>query len=124
LIICEYKFEKPNPRNPDYSLAEVEYYQRIPVGSMLSNHSLSLRKNLVTGKFEMYRRHYRGYVSTGRSLMADRDAMLENVVFRSSSLEAAIGFAHKECVKYHGNPEKDTVCEHEYPMKTNDCERI
>jgi hypothetical protein len=124
LIICEYGFEKPNPRNPDYSLAEVEYYPRIPSGSMLSNHSLSLRKNLVTGKFEMYRRHYRGYVSAGRGLMADGDAVLENVVFRSSNLEKALEFAHKECVKYHGKLEKDRVCKHECLSKTSGCERI
>ena len=124
MIICEYEFEKPNPRNPDYSLAEVEYYPWIPAGSVLSNHSLSLRKNLVTGKFEVYRRHYMGYVSAGRGIMADGGTTLENVVFRSSSLDEAIGFAHKECVKYHGKPEKDKVCTHEYPMKTTGCGRI
>ena len=122
LIICEYEFEKLNPKNPGYSLAEVEYYPRIPAGSALSNHSLSLRKNLATGKFEMYRRHYHGYVSAGRGIMADRGTTLENVVFRSSSLDEAIDFAHKECVKYHGIGEKDKVCKHEYPMKTTGCE--
>jgi hypothetical protein len=56
--------------------------------------------------------------------MADRGTTLENVVFRSSSLEEAIGFAHKECVKYHGKPGKDTVCTHEHLMKTTGCEQI
>ena len=85
---------------------------------------MSLRKNLVTGTFEVYRRHYIGYVTAERGIMADRGTTLENVVFRSSSLEEAIGFAHKECVKYHGKPEKDKICKHEHLMRTTDCGRI
>ena len=60
MIICEYEFERPDPKNPQYSLVEVDIYGWIPrdFWSEIRDHRLSLRKNLKTGKFELYRHYY------------------------------------------------------------------
>ena len=60
MIVCEYEFERPDPRNPYYSLVEVDIYGWISkeFWSEIHNHRLSLRKNLKTDKFESYRYYY------------------------------------------------------------------
>ena len=60
MIICGYEFERTDPRNPCYSLAEVDIYGWIPeeFWSEIRDHRLSLRKNLKTGGFELYRYYY------------------------------------------------------------------
>ena len=50
----------PDPRNPRYSLVEVNVYGWIPkeFWDEIRDHRLSLRKNLKTGKFELYTYYY------------------------------------------------------------------
>ena len=106
-------------------MCEVDYYAWIPAGSHLQNHRLSLRKNLKTGKYEVYRRFFSRYTAARRGLVISTgvDMHCENVVFSGESLEEAIDFAHKECVKFHGKSNrKDEVCQHEYPTKATRCE--
>ena len=55
--ICEYEFEREDPNNKGYSLTEVDTYAWIPERMGIQSHRLSLRKNLTTGRFEVYR-HY------------------------------------------------------------------
>jgi len=60
MIVCEYEFERPDPKNLQYSLVEVDIYGWIlkEFWSEVRDHRLSLRKNLKTGKFELYRHYY------------------------------------------------------------------
>jgi len=106
MIICELEFEKPDPKNPDYSLLEVDYYAWIPKNNHIVSHRLSLRKNLKTGKFEVYRFFY-----TRR---------IEEVAFEGS-FEEALKFADAEYEKWHGKKESDKVCQHRYPYKSLSC---
>jgi len=100
LIICEYGFEEPDPNRPEYSRREVDFYAR----AKGRDHRLSLRKNLRTGKFELYRFYY------------DRNE--EEVIF-SGSLEDALKVGHEEWMKHWGclgEREPDKPCLHKYPQ--------
>ena len=39
MIVCEYEFERPDPKNPSYSLVEVDIYGFIMNGLELSQSS-------------------------------------------------------------------------------------
>ena len=88
MIICEYEFERPDPRNPRYSLVEADIYGWIPeeFWDEIRDHRLSLRKNLKTGRFELYRYYY-----TDGS---------EEVVF-TGSLEECLRRAEAEWKRFH-----------------------
>jgi len=108
IIICEAEFRKPDPDRPEVSLTEIDYYAWIPYQKRskdLPNHSLSLRKNMETGEFEVYRDFVRGG---------------EKVVF-SGSLEGAVHFANREYERMFGDPMNDKVCQHEPPQMRADC---
>jgi hypothetical protein len=73
-----------------------------------------LRKNLVTGEFELYRRFE---VEVGN--------YKEVVAFKSMSLSDALNFGMKECEKFHGSPGLHYVaCEHKLPTKSSDCDEL
>ncbi len=61
MIICEDRFKHEDPHNLGYSALEMDFYAHVPTGRASNNavasHRLSLRKNLTTGFFELYR-HY------------------------------------------------------------------
>ena len=108
MIICELAFSDPDPKNPKYSMREVDFYGYVPLDSQLKfsveSHRLSLRKNLETGKFEIYRFFH------GRED--------EEVAF-SGSFQEALDFAHTEWMKYWGflgEREKDMACRHKEPV--------
>lgn len=42
--VCEHMFERSDPNEPDYSMEEYDLYAKL---------DLTLRKNLVAGKFEL-----------------------------------------------------------------------
>jgi len=88
MIVCEYEFDRPDPRNPSYSLVEVDIYGWIPrdFWSEVRDHRLSLRKNLKTGKFELYRHYY-----------ADD---YDEVIF-AGSLEECLRKAEEEWKRFH-----------------------
>jgi hypothetical protein len=123
MIICELEFNTPDPENPKYSLAEVDYYAWIPAGSGFPNHRLSLRKNLETGEFEVYRAwEEKRLVSRGTLTMIQNvETGSEEVAFSSKSLEEAIKFADNEYHKFHGEKMKDEMCQHKYPVKAIGC---
>lgn len=102
LIICELGFEEPDFSRPEYSMREIDYYAFVPHGkrSGVKNHRLSLRKNLKSGKFEVYRYYYE----------EDR----EEVVFEGE-FDDALEFAHSESVKFWGERPKDVKCAHTSP---------
>jgi hypothetical protein len=102
MIICEFGFDIPD-KNSNYSLREVDFYAFVPYPVQqkgIKNHRLSLRKNLKTGKFEVYRYyHYE---------------QKEEVVF-SGSFKEALNFANKEREKIWGIDFNDKPCEHKEP---------
>jgi hypothetical protein len=107
MIICELGFEDPDPKNPNLSFREVDFYAFIPLSAQqrykVKNHRLSLRKNLATGKFEIYR----AYMDE-----------TEEVVF-TGSLREALEYANKCWNKYWGHlgkREKDKPCKHKFPQ--------
>ena len=106
MIVCEYEFDRPDPRNPSYSLVEVDFYGWIPreYWSEVRNHRLSLRKKLKTGRFELYR-HY--YIDGS-----------EQVIF-TGSLEECLKKAEEEWKRFHygwsGVEAKFKPCKHRPP---------
>lgn len=53
-VICELAFGEEDPQRPGYSLREVDKYAHAPGAAALSQHRLSLRRNLITGAWEYY----------------------------------------------------------------------
>jgi hypothetical protein len=107
IVICPLGFDDPDNKRPEYSFREVDFYAFIPHHSQakygVKTHRLSLRKNLRTGLFEVYRYYY----VEGR----------EEVAFEGSFREA-LDFANNEVKKYWGDfgrTEPDEVCQHRYP---------
>jgi len=106
MIVCEHGFEEEDPKREGYSRHEVDFYAWIPSKwwSEVPNHRLSLRKNLRTGKFEIYR----FFQLTGK----------ERVIFEGE-LEEALIVANRERNHFHGEwmgeVGPDRVCRHKYP---------
>ena len=86
-------FDLSDPRNPEYSLTEIDYYASSPKQPM-ANHRLSLRKNLKTGTYEAYRTFY-------------RQKRIE-IVF-SGTLAETVEFCIKETYVQWGYTPKDTI---------------
>jgi len=112
MIVCEFEFDRPDPRNPNYSLVEVDIYGWIPrdFWSEVRDHRLSLRKNLKTGKFELYRYYY----TTGS----------EEVIF-TGSLEECLKKAEEEWKRFHfgwaGVVPEFKPCKHRPPDVSSLC---
>jgi len=124
MIICEYSFNQPDSKNPNYSFDEVDYYSWILSDSDFPNHRLSLRKNLITGEFEVYRRFQQKQIFSinGFTIDTNVETGYEEVAFKSKDLGEAIKFADSEWTRFHGEEkEPDKVCEHKYPVKATFC---
>lgn len=103
MIICPTLFEDPDPHSPDYSLEEVDFYAWIPYPEKHGgDHRLSLRKNLLTQDFEIYKAYCRTLSAPERS----------EVVFRSNDLRAALDFAASQYRRYHNHDWNDEICDH------------
>lgn len=125
MFICENEFDRPDHKTPDYSLDEVDYYAWIPYPhhSEMPNHRLSLRKNLVTGEFEVYRRFNQTYQRSSKValIITQIDGETEEVAYKGD-LKGAIYFACAEWRRYHGEgKEDDEICEHQHPKKALFC---
>lgn len=96
VIVCSNDFLEPGPRNPHYADNEIDFYVRIPRGDV-KDHRLSLRKNLATGKFEVYR----SYSVSG----------LEEVAFEGG-LQEALRCGDNETIRYLGYDPSDQACDH------------
>jgi hypothetical protein len=123
LIVCEAEFEDPDPENPDYSFTEIDFYGWIPPDSGFPNHRLSLRKNLRTGEYEVYRAYSAPKLIArgGVIIITDEPLGKEEVVFRSKSLKEALEFARAEVIRFHGDSEEFEVCTHRYPKRSSYC---
>ncbi|MBA7505083.1 hypothetical protein ES706_03746 [subsurface metagenome] len=129
MFICEFEFDQPDTENPDYSMPEVDYYAWTPLDKQretgVPNHRLSLRKNLVTGKFEVYRRFFHPVAMAdlrrGIAVATGVDTGTERVAFEGGFLEA-LRFADNEWKRFHGGgKEPDEPCQHRYPEKATFC---
>ena len=104
MLICEYRFNHPDPENPDYSMLEIDYYSWIPtvMYSETPNHRLTLRKNLVTEKYELVRKY--------------RTETKLEMFFTTPRLDEVLKFGDNEWNHFHGiwseTEHKDTVCDH------------
>jgi hypothetical protein len=136
LIICESEFDSPDPSLPDYSMCEVDYYAWIPLNAQVKgipNHGLSLRKNLKSGNYEVFRRYddekiARRYgnakASSGPGFGGVRIYDVD-VIISCNNLEAAIRAAEGEWDRFHGpakRSSRDEVCTHEYPTRALGCD--
>jgi hypothetical protein len=101
LIMCELRFTRANPQNPEFSLLEPNFYVWIPAEKKTEsdNHRLSIRKNMETGKFEVCR--------------SFRDGS-EHVIYQGS-FENALKRGSKEFKKFHGRDLDDEPCRHKQP---------
>jgi len=114
MYICEKLFDKPDNKFPVYSFHEVDYYGWVPQGKGVENHRLSLRKNLVTGKFEVYRHYYRRrIVQTPQCLVVGQEDTGQEETIFEGTFEEALEFADNEYRQFHGDKEPDRPCRHE-----------
>jgi hypothetical protein len=123
MIICELSFDRPDPKTPNYSLEEVDYYAWIPVHSDIPNHRLSLRKNLVTGAFELYR-HFaqRRVLIAPEVLVVTQEPYGQDEVCFTGTFQDALDFGNREYQKWHGDERQpDKPCEHERPQMAWAC---
>lgn len=122
MLICELMFDRPDQDNPKYSQHEVDYYAWIPANAQVPNHRLSLRKNLETGFFEVYRRFFQRRVVVAPNLIGvtGDDTGLEEIAFEGE-FEDALEFANNEYKRWHGDNEPDKPCQHHYPNQAFTC---
>jgi len=126
MIICEYEFEDEDINNPGYSHTEIDYYAWIPQGSGMPNHRLSLRKNLKTQEYEIYRHYYEQHlISRGPvTIITGADTGVEDVAFSSKDLTETIKFADGEWRRFHGEEKwQDQVCKHRPPVVAHNCKK-
>ncbi len=118
MLACESEFETGDCNNPGYSLCEYDIYGWVPRDKQestgIGNHRLSVRKNLKTGEFELYR-NYIGSESpfSGDIVIADKDMMV------------VLARATREWNEFHGwhgsKHEGFERCKHRYPKKALGC---
>jgi hypothetical protein len=111
--ICEYEFEREDQNHKGYSFVEVDTYEWIPEGMGIQSHRLSLRKNLNTGMFEVYR-HYNIIAVVTRPQVAVQsliDTKREEVIY-AGDLKGALQVTNGEYAKYWGTQNIDVVCDH------------
>ena len=130
MIVCESEFLVADPENPGYSLMEVDFYAWIPIKARVDepNHRLSLRKNLRTGRYELYKFYYEGGLLGRIRVPVDGQVRyLENgvevVVFKSKCLQEVLDKALEYKRRYHSDVdwERDLECKHQYPVRSRFC---
>lgn len=124
MAICEYYFDHPDPKKPNYGSTEWDIYSWIPAHPDIANHRLSIRKNLLTGEYEVYRHFIQQLLvkrAAGIMIHNESAEKLDQVAFKNKSLQAILDFTNEECAKYHGESQNDQVCQHSYPQKAALC---
>jgi len=124
MTICELAFDQPDPYNPKYSLFEFDLYAWINPTPEMPSHRLSLRKNLETGKFEIYRKFNYRELSTFPVFTAITYyyTSIPPLLAFSGGFEDALEFGNNECDKWHGKDHDiDIPCLHQYPNQALNC---
>jgi hypothetical protein len=110
-----------DPHNPKYSLTEIDFYSHIPwsrVNGSCLNHRLSLRKNMLTQKYELVQVFQKSSLHANNSMLIMNDQndeqKPEKVVAESSDLREILTRATQLEVEYWGPDEtwNDAVCTH------------
>ena len=117
--VCPREFDLPDPADPSYSMSEIDFYASTSprLHAHMPNHRLSLRRNLVTGRYEVYRQFVEAVeargVLAGQSftLITTRDGELEEVALETTDLGEALRFADEEALKLGGGSWNDRVCD-------------
>ncbi len=106
VIICETGFKSEDQNNKGYSMLEVDLYMFNPERMRRPelDHRLTVRKNLVNNRFELYR-----YYFSSKHI---------EIIFTSSDLQYVFDRGNEECNKVHfglfkGEREKDLACKHD-----------
>ena len=123
MFVCESEFTQPDRENVNFSFGELDFYSWIPQSRGESNHRLSLRKNLVTDKYEVYRA-FAVTVTRNSStvlMLSTQEYGKVAVVFVSDSLQEALDFGDGEVQRFHDHNPHDKVCTHEYPNRATLC---
>lgn len=133
MIVCEKEFDTPDANDSNYSQAECDVYAWIDQGRAtlagMENHRLSLRRNLKTGNFEVYRLYHKevvrahsGVVMISHDVQSGRPV---DIAFVSSNFEETLRFINAEWDKWHwreGDPHHlDVPCEHQRPQQAFLC---
>ncbi|TLX65901.1 MAG: hypothetical protein E6L03_10505 [Thaumarchaeota archaeon] len=133
MIVCEKEFERPDPQDANYSMAECDIYAWIPADKValsgMQSHRLSLRKNLKTGEFEVYRLYNQEHIIKQGSLAIVtydvQSGKPVEIAFSSKDFIKALDFCNEEWDKWHykegEHRNKDVPCEHEYPQRSMLC---
>lgn len=121
--ICEYEFDLEDPKIPGYSLMEVDVYAwASPERTGVQSHRLSIRKNMRTGAFELYRRFNVPVAEAVPGLIAAThlDTGKEQVVASGSiaSVCKAANHAYEEAHGHHSPGWEDVPCVHDGARKT------
>jgi hypothetical protein len=125
-FVCEFRFKQPDSDNPDYSMTERNVYVWIPKWVTqrfgIPNHRLTLRKNLRSGKFEVYRAFKRPFYVLSADSAPRRNEMSgkEEIVYQGT-LGGALRFGNGEYQKYHGRCLQDIACTHKFPKLDAHC---
>lgn len=108
MIICETEFEAEDPKKKGYSANEIDFYVTIPprLRKRVKDHRLSLRKNLTTDQYELYRCYHP---------LRQGDQPRTEVTFSTSSLEEVLRKANDEVnrIWIGSHREPDQVCDHD-----------
>jgi len=122
MIICELEFEREDPNKKGYSMDEIDYYEWAPATQR--NHRLSLRKNLITGEFEVYKCFWTGQ-DTPTGIIPDVEQGEEQVMFKTKSLAEAVQWAREETEWVHPSWQiEDKICKHLPGEASSSCPRL
>lgn len=108
-------FDRPDPKNKDYSMEEWDLYANstvsfsnageglcINIGKnpRIPNHGLSIRKNLISGAFELFRRFYDLNI-TGNNIFPDPEGKYCREVIFTSNFFATVAKGEEEYYRLH-----------------------
>lgn len=101
MIVCEGEFTTPDPKHPETSQHEVDFYQS-------GDHRLSLRLRYEPRQFEIYKRFYRD--------------MTEHIVWANADLQLALDAGGSEWGRRFSDDRRvDKACQHVRPVKAESC---
>jgi hypothetical protein len=124
--VCEFRFNQPDPRNPKSSGRERNFYVWVPLKTELRirNHRLTLRKNLVTGEFEVYRAFGKPfYTITPQGNLRNQNVGSDEIIYKGD-FAGALEAGNHEYYKAHGRKLDQKPCIHRRPYADLYCPRV